>query len=105
MIPVEDYFLLGVLASWPTWFMISRICQPLRLRGGRWQYRLIRQFTERLPVPKDVAPADRDAIANLAQKCNQLGPACYRHEREVLTAIRTDLILADKKPPQVLHQW
>jgi hypothetical protein len=105
VIPLEDFFLLGVLASWPTWFMISRLCQPLRLRGGRWQYRLIRQFMERLPIPMNVKPADRDVIANLARRCNELGPECYRLECEVLKCIRSDLVPADKKPPLVLQQW
>ncbi len=105
MIPVEDYFLLGVLSSWPMWFMISRICQPLRLRGGRWQYRLFRQFMERLPVPKEVTPSDRDAIASLAKLCNELGPSRYRLECEVLKHISDELIPADKKTPLVLQQW
>jgi hypothetical protein len=105
IIPIEDYFLLGVLASWPTWFMISRICQPLRLRGGRWQYRLFRQFMERIPIPTDIDPADRDAIASLAKRCNKLGPECYRLECDVLNGIRNDLIPADKKTPLVLQQW
>jgi hypothetical protein len=105
VIPLEDYFLLGVLASWPTWFMISRLCQPLRLRGGRWQYRLIRQFMERLPIPKDAKPADRHAIANLAKHCNELGPECYRLECEVLKRIKEELIPSEKKLPQVLQQW
>ena len=105
VIPLEDYFLLGILASWPTWFMISRLCQPLRLRGGRWQYRLIRQFMERLPIPNDVKPADRDAIASLAKRCNELGPDCYRLECEVLKCIRDELVPADKKTPLVLQEW
>jgi Eco57I restriction-modification methylase/TaqI-like C-terminal specificity domain len=105
VIPLEDYFLLGVLASWPTWFMISRICQPLRLRAGRWQYRLIRQFMERLPVPTEIQPADRDAIANLARCCNELGPECYRLECDVVKSIKSDLVPVDKKMPQALQHW
>jgi superfamily II DNA or RNA helicase len=105
MIPLENYFLLGLLSSWPMWFVISRICQPLRLRGGRWQYRLFRQFMERLPVPKELKAAERDTIASLAKRCNNLGPECYRLEREVLKRIRNDLIPADKKTPLVLQQW
>jgi hypothetical protein len=54
------------------------------LRGGRWQYRLIRQFMERIPIPRDLKPADSDAIARLARNCNELGPECYRLESEVL---------------------
>src|SRR5258708_2243479 len=105
MVPLVDYFLLGVLSSWPTWFVISRICQPLRLRGGRWQYRLFRQFMDRLPVPKDVQATDRDAIAALARRCSELGPECYKLESEVSKSIISQLIPADKKTPQALEQW
>src|SRR5207253_473534 len=52
VIPVEDYFLLAVLSSWATWFFISKTAQPLRLRAGRWQYRLIAQFMEKVPIPE-----------------------------------------------------
>ncbi len=65
-LPSDDPFLLGVLASWATWFAIGRVCQPLRLRGGRWQYRLFSQFMERVPIPRNVSGADRCEIGRLA---------------------------------------
>ncbi len=75
-IPVSEYYLLGILSSWATWFFISKTCQPLRLRGDRWQYRLFTQSMENLPIPH--APeADRDAIADLARTCSSLGQECY----------------------------
>jgi len=40
---VSEFYLLGILSSWATWFFISKTCQPLRLRGDRWQYRLFTQ--------------------------------------------------------------
>ncbi len=46
MVAGQDSFLLGVLASWATWFFISKTAQPLRLRGDRWQYRLKKQWME-----------------------------------------------------------
>ena len=33
VIPIADYYLLGILSSWATWFIISKTAQPLRLRG------------------------------------------------------------------------
>lgn len=60
---------------------------------------------ERLPIPKDVKLADRDAITSLAGRCNELGPECYRLESEVLKRIRCELVPADKKTPLVLRQW
>jgi hypothetical protein len=76
IIPGGDYYLLGVLASWATWFMISKTAQPLRLRGDRWQYRLIAQFMERLPIP-EASEQDKETIAALARQCNQLGQQLY----------------------------
>lgn len=76
IIPGADYYLLGILSSWVTWFFISKTAQPLRLRGDRWQYRLIAQFMEQIPVP-DASDADRTAIADLAKLCCSLGAQCY----------------------------
>jgi hypothetical protein len=105
VIPLEDYFLLGVLASWPTWFMISRICQPLRLRGGRWQYRLIRQFMERLPIPADLNETNRDRIAELARMCNELGAQGYELESAGLKRIQRELMPVDAAIPKALRNW
>lgn len=82
MIPGGDYFLLGILSSWATWFFISKTAQPLRLRGDRWQYRLFAQFMEKLPIPA-AHEADRNSIANLAQRCCELGLERYRVEAGV----------------------
>lgn len=75
-IPGTDYYLLGVLASWTTWFFISKTTQPLRLRGDRWQYRLFAQFLEKLPIP-NAAESERDAIARVAHRCSELGRERY----------------------------
>jgi len=77
VIPGGDYYLLGILSSWATWFFISKTAQPLRLRGDRWQYRLIAQFMEEVPIP-DAPEPERDAIANLARKCGTLGQERYQ---------------------------
>jgi hypothetical protein len=82
IIPGGDYYLLGILASWATWFLISKIAQPLRLRGDRWQYRLIAQFMERLPIP-NANDADKEAIAELARRCNALGQQRYDLQENV----------------------
>jgi hypothetical protein len=82
IIPGSDYFLLGILSSWTTWFFISKTAQPLRLRGDRWQYRLIAQFMERIPIP-DASNSDRATIANLAQRCCSLGTQRYELQTNV----------------------
>lgn len=81
-IPTDDYYLLGVMASWATWFAISKTSQPLRLRGDRWQYRLFTQFLELLPIP-DAGDADREAVAALAEECNTFGQNRYELQENV----------------------
>jgi hypothetical protein len=76
VVPGGDFFLLAVLSSWVTWFFISKTAQPLRLRGDRWQYRLFAQFMENVPIP-DAPPADRQALAELAEQCSSYGNFCY----------------------------
>ena len=86
-IPGGDYFLLGVLSSWTTWFFVSKTAQPLRLRGNRWQYRLIAQFMEQVPIP--AATSDqRDAIANLARNAGDLGRDRYDLQCKVQYRLR-----------------
>ncbi|MDZ4686108.1 MAG: N-6 DNA methylase [Planctomycetaceae bacterium] len=81
VIPGGDYFLLGVLSSWAIWFYISKKAQPLRLRGDRWQYRLIAQYMEQVPIP-DAATADRESIRKLAKACSTSGKQRYELETQ-----------------------
>jgi hypothetical protein len=81
-IPGKDYFLLGVLSSWALWFYISKTAQPLRLRAGRWQYRLFAQFMEQLPIPLP-GKRDRQKIAELAERCCEIGLERYGLEINV----------------------
>ncbi|HUY88700.1 MAG TPA: DNA methyltransferase [Pirellulales bacterium] len=87
VVPGGDYYLLGVLSSWATWFFISKTAQPLRLRAGRWQYRLIAQFMECVPIP-DPSAGDRGAIAALAEECCRLGAARYELQSKVRHRLR-----------------
>lgn len=81
-IPGGDYYLLGILSSWATWFMISKTAQPLRLRGDRWQYRLIAQFMERLPIP-EASDDEKETIGALSKLCNVLGQERYDLQHHV----------------------
>ena len=82
VVPGGDYYLLGVLSSWATWFFISKTAQPLRLRGDRWQYRLFTQFMENLPIP-DASEPDRIAIGALAETCCTLAQRRYAVQSHV----------------------
>jgi len=77
MIPLNDSYLLGVLASWATWFYISKTAQPLRLRGDRWQYRLFTKFMEQVPIPA-ASKDDKQTIGCLAERAGAVGQECHQ---------------------------
>jgi len=81
-IPGGDYYLLGVLASWALWFYISKTAQPLRLRAGRWQYRLFSQFMEHVPIP-NAPTSERKALADFAERCCTIGAQRYQVQTAV----------------------
>ena len=104
-IPSADYFLLGVLNSWVSWYVVSKTAQPLRLRAGRWQYRCKRQYMETLPVP-DGTTAEKQAIASLSEELSRLA----RTRFELLTKVshRLTSTFREKKEARVsqkLAQW
>lgn len=97
-VTTDDSYILGVLSSWATWFVISKTAQPLRLRGDRWQYRLFAQFMRELPIP-NAANADQKVIATLAESANRLGQERYtvsrRFQQRLMTSFGED---ADSTP-------
>jgi hypothetical protein len=105
LVALEDYYLLGVLNSWATWFVISRTAQPLRLRAGRWQYRCIRQFMELLPIPAPPA-SDREAIADLARRITAWARERYELTEKVCRRFdNTFGGLIDAKQSETLRDW
>lgn len=64
LMPVEDYYLLGLLNSSAVENFFIEV--GATVRGGYLRFK--RQYVEQIPIPN--APAtDRDAIAELVQKC------------------------------------
>jgi hypothetical protein len=96
--------LLGILQSRVIWFAISQICQPLRLRAGLWQYRLLPQFVNRLPIP-DLSPQDNDAIGGLARQLNDLARDRYAFHQRVRHRLQADLGTPDARLNQKLTAW
>ncbi len=47
---VDDLYLLGVLNSRLFWFAISNISIPFGIRAGKYRYRLIYQYMEKVPI-------------------------------------------------------
>ena len=73
-IPTDDYFLLGIMNSKVIWFYLHGVCEALR--GGIWRLRLFSINIETIPIP-DATDAQKAAIADLAQRCQQTAEACY----------------------------
>jgi hypothetical protein len=90
IVPDPHPSLLGILQSRVLWFAVSQICQPLRLRAGLWQYRMIAQFMSRLPIP-DAPAAEREAIGELAMQLTELAKARYQLHRQSRHRILSDL--------------
>ncbi|MCX6923847.1 MAG: Eco57I restriction-modification methylase domain-containing protein, partial [Verrucomicrobia bacterium] len=68
-----DLYLLGILNSRLFWFAISNISIPFGIRAGKYRYRLIYQYMEKVPIRPinpDNAPDNsrRDQIAQLAEQ-------------------------------------
>jgi len=71
-----SYSLLGLVQSRITWFCLSQVATPLRLRGGLWQYQLFSQFVERLPIPDLTAQQESD-LAAIAEEITKLARSRY----------------------------
>ncbi|MGI9179612.1 MAG: Eco57I restriction-modification methylase domain-containing protein, partial [Longimicrobiaceae bacterium] len=90
IIPDADPSLLGILQSRVTWFGVSQMCVPLRLRAGLWQYQMKSQFISRLPIP-DPPPAERERIGALATEITTRARERYTLHRRVRHRIASDL--------------
>jgi hypothetical protein len=47
---VDDTYLLGILNSQMFWFAISNISIPFGIRAGKYRYRLVYQYMEKVPI-------------------------------------------------------
>ncbi|MFB3906121.1 MAG: Eco57I restriction-modification methylase domain-containing protein, partial [Acidobacteriota bacterium] len=82
ILPLEPgtEWILAILQSRCSWFSLSQISTPLRLRGGLWQYRCFRQFVERLPIPH-VTDDDRRALTDLVLRATEIAQErCSLHD-------------------------
>ncbi len=104
IIPNPEPALLGILQSRAIWFAVSQLCQPLRLRAGLWQYRILPQFISRLPIP-DASATDRQAIGALAMAITEQARARYDLHRKAQHRLLTDFGVPGKTLNQKLTAW
>ncbi len=83
----DDLYLLGILNSRLFWFTISNISIPFGVRAGRYRYRLIYQYMEKVPIrvvdPKSKSDSEkRDQIITFVERIQGL------HQKKLL--LKTD---------------
>jgi type I restriction-modification system DNA methylase subunit len=90
VLTTDSPWILSILQSRLIWFCISQTSTPLRLRGGLWQYRCIRQFMERLPI---VEPEDeiKEELARLGLRATALAAERYDLHQSFRHRIQVDL--------------
>jgi hypothetical protein len=102
--PAATPYLLGVLASRVTWFVLSQLSQAFGERAGTQRFRLFTQSMERLPIP-DAPAAERDVIGDLAMKITAEARARYDLHRRAHRRILADLGTPGKALNQKLTAW
>jgi len=103
MIPDTNHSVLALLQSRCMWFALSQFAQPLRLRAGLWQYRVIAQFAERLPIPALTA-AQEASLAEVAEDITARARSRYQLHEGLRRRITSDLG-GDGKLNDKLENW
>ena len=102
--PVASPYLLGILASRVTWFVISQLSQSFGERAGSERFRLFAQSMERLPIP-DAPASEQEAISALAMQITGEAQARYGVHRRARGRILSDLGASGKGLNQKLTAW
>ena len=105
----DDRYLLGILNSRLFWFAISNISIPFGVRAGKYRYRLIYQYMEKVPIrPIDFSdPADRerhDRMVALVEEMlalhRQLAAARTEHEQ---TNLKRQIDATDRRIDRLVY--
>ncbi len=97
-IGLEDWYLLAVLNSMPGWEYLKQVCNVLgdENQGGRLTLQAI--YVEKLPIPES-PPAEREAIAALAQQAQHLHMQRRARVEQFLRAIGIDPARSSSRNP------
>jgi hypothetical protein len=98
------FALLGLLHSRVTWFSLSQMATPLRLRAGLWQYQLFSQFVERLPIP-DLTTTHESELAEFAETITAKAKERYQLHEAMRRRIATDLGKGGKLNERLEEWW
>ena len=100
----DSWALLGVLNSRVSWFTLSQIATPLRLRAGLWQYQSKIQFVERLPIP-DLSARQESSLAAIAEEITGLARSRYAHHQDFRRTLVTEFDGGDISTRVALYRW
>ncbi len=105
---VSDEFsiwvLLALMQSRISWFFISQVAIPLRLRGGLWQYKQFRQFIERLPIP-DLSAEQQSSLAAIAEEITDLARSRYKLHEDFRRTLRSEFGGGEISTRVALYRW
>lgn len=99
-----SYALLGLVQSRVTWFCLSQVATPLRLRGGLWQYQLFAQFVERLPIPK-LTTEHESSLASIAEEITGLARSRYTLHEDFRHTLRSEFNGGEIGTRVALYRW
>lgn len=100
----SDLSLLGLMQSRVTWYAISQIATPLRLRAGLWQYQLFKQFVERLPIP-DLSAEQQSSLAAIAEEITGLARSRYALHEDFRRTLRSEFSGGEINTRVALYRW
>ncbi|MEP7340642.1 MAG: DNA methyltransferase [Acidobacteriota bacterium] len=106
----DDTYLLGILNSKLFWFAISNISIPFGVRAGKFRYRLIYQYMEKVPIrpinfkdPTDRARHDRmvKLVEQMLALHRQLSAARTAHEQ---TSAQRQIDSTDRQIDRLVYE-
>ncbi|MCA9885717.1 MAG: Eco57I restriction-modification methylase domain-containing protein, partial [Anaerolineae bacterium] len=99
-----NFAFLALLQSRVLWFAMSQLAQPLRLRAGLWQFRVIPQFVERLPIP-DLMPQQESDLAAIAEEITGLARSRYQLHENFRQTLRNEFNGDEISTRVALYRW
>lgn len=82
--------LLALMQSRITWFYISQVAIPLRLRAGLWQYKQFQSVIERLPIP-ELTSTQEQQLADYAEQITALAQERYQLHEAFRHRVQSDI--------------
>lgn len=104
ILPTDTKWLLGLLGSRTTWFILSKIGLGLGERAGLERFQLFAQFTSRIPVP-NLSPKVAKETGKLSLQLTYAAQTRYQLHEETRHRIITDLDPENHALNNALTAW